>query len=162
MLKKTITYPGFENDELVDKTKDIYFDIDIVSAARLMASGFEQNLSKIQEEAKKIEQDVALNKISETEGTLMLVEKFGDIFNPFFAVAYNERRGDDLVNKDENGEPLYKKFMQTKGYTVLLIELMQNPDEVINIIEGSMPKNFQNNPQYQAALKVARAESLNF
>lgn len=158
MLKKTVTYPGFEGDEIVDKKKDIYFDIDIISTARLMASGFEKNLDEIQNEAKSIENEIKNGQINENEGNLKLLDKFSDIFTPFLAAAYNERRGDDLVNKDEDGTPLYKKFMMTKAYTSLLVDLLQDPDAVIKLIEGSMPKNFQNNPQYQAALKAARAE----
>ena len=117
MLKKTVTYPGFEGDELVDKKKDIYFDIDIISAAKLMGSGFEKKLSSVQTRAQEIENAVKTKTMDENEGNVQLLEMFSDIFEPFFEVAYNERRGDDLVNKDEDGTPLFKKFMSTKGYT---------------------------------------------
>ena len=159
MLKKTVTYPGFEGDELVDKKKDIYFDIDIISAAKLMGSGFEKKLSSVQTRAQEIENAVKTKTMDENEGNIQLLEMFSDIFEPFFEVAYNERRGDDLVNKDEDGAPLFKKFMNTKGYTALLIDLVQDPDAVAKLIEGAMPKNFQNNPQYQAALKAVHAQA---
>lgn len=159
MLKKTVTYPGFEGDELVDKKKDIYFDIDIISAAKLMGSGFEKKLSSVQTRAQEIENAVKAKTMDENEGNVQLLEMFSDIFEPFFEVTYNERRGDDLVNKDEDGTPLFKKFMNTKGYTALLIDLVQDPDAVAKLIEGAMPKNFKNNPQYQAALKAVQAQA---
>lgn len=159
MLKKTVTYPGFKGDEIVDKTKDIYFDVDIISAAKLMASGFEKKLASIQTRAQEIENAVKAKTLDENEGNMQLLELFSDIFEPFFEVAYNERRGDDLVNKDEDGTPLFKKFMNTKGYTALLIDLVQDPDAVAKLVEGAMPKNFQSNPQYQAALKAAQAQA---
>lgn len=159
MIKKTITYPGFEGDELVtNKKKDIYFDMDILTAAKLMKSGFENGINDAQVKVKEIEKEVNDNTISETAGNIKVLELFSNMLEPLLAAAYNERRGDELVNKDENGEPLYKEFMRTKAYSMLLLDLLQHPETITAIIQGSIPKNIQDNPQYQAALEATKSD----
>lgn len=121
MLKKNITYPDYDGHE---RTEEYHFNLDegeIMEMELSISGGF----SKMVEKAINEERHPELFKI----------------FKEMVLKSYGEKSGDGkyFLKEDENGRSLARKFMQTKAYSVLMMELTNDAKAAAEFVNGIMP-----------------------
>lgn len=117
MLKKTITYTDYDNNE---RTEDFYFNLS-------KAEVIEMQLS----EAGGLDQQI--QKLISTQDTKKIV----DIFKKLILKAYGEKSPDGkrFIKSPE----LSEAFSQTEAYTELFVELSTNADAAADFFNSIVP-----------------------
>lgn len=130
MLKKTITYTNFNDEEV---SEDFYFHLSKAELIELEMS-HKGGLSE------------ALKKIIESEDGKGIIEEFKKII----LGAYGKRSDDGrLFTKTQE---LREEFESTEAYSALFMELVTNTDSAIEFVNGVIPKGMA-----EEAAKVAEA-----
>lgn len=121
MLKKVIKYTDYNG---VEREEPFYFNL---SKAEIM----EMEMSTVGGLAEMIEKIVA------AQDTPTLVKIFKDLI----LKAYGEKSADGrgFLKMDENGHPLCNKFVQSKAYSVLFMELATNAEAASAFVNGIVP-----------------------
>lgn len=123
MLKKTISYTDYEGH---DRKEEYYFNLDegeIMEMELSISGGFSKMVEKIIAE----EQHPELFKI----------------FKDMVLKSYGEKSGDGkyFMKEDEDGRSLARKFMQTKAYSALMMELTHNARAAVEFVNGIIPSD---------------------
>jgi hypothetical protein len=127
MLKKTITYEDYLGNK---RTEDFYFNLS------------KQELSDMQmsvEGGLNVQLEKMMNAVNKKE-----------IYNTFVGVvlkAYGELSPDGRyhLKEDDEGHKLYKRFMQSPAYDVLMDEICQSQATIAEFCNGILPKGFNQN-----------------
>ena len=121
MLKKTITFEDYNG---VKRTEDFYFNLskaEVVEMEMSTSGGLAemiQNIVKAQDAPSIIK-----------------------IFKDLILKSYGEKSldGKRFIKFDENGNPLYRKFMETEAFSELFMELATDADAGAKFVNGIMP-----------------------
>lgn len=121
MLKKKITYQDYDGHE---RNEEYYFNLDegeIMEMELSVSGGFSTMVEKIVSEERHPE--------------------LFKIFKDMVLKSYGEKSGDGkyFMKEDENGCSLARKFMQTKAYSALMVELTHDAKAAIEFVNGIMP-----------------------
>lgn len=134
MLKKTITYKDFNNNE---RTEDFYFNL---TKAEIM----EMELGVSGGMAEMIQRIVASQDSPE------IVK----IFKELVLKAYGVKSPDGKrFMKRENGRLLADDFAETEAYSQLFMELATNADAAAKFVNGIMPADLDTSAVSPASLK---------
>ena len=133
MLKKTITFEDYNG---VKRTEDFYFNLskaEVVEMEMSTSGGLAEMIQNIV----KAEDSAAIIKI----------------FKDLILKAYGEKSldGKRFVKTDENGNPLYRKFMETEAFSELFMELATDAEAGANFVNGIMPAEAVNKAQLPQA-----------
>jgi len=118
MLKKTIKYTDFNNNE---RTEDFYFNLskaEVMEMEMRVSGGMSEFLKKIVAEQNS--------------------EKIVDMFKDIIMKSYGEKSLDGkrfIKNKE-----LVDAFTQTEAYSELFMELATDADAASNFIKGIIPQ----------------------
>ena len=118
MLKKTITYKDFDDNE---RTEDFYFNITKAEAIEFRFSevgGLEKLIEKV------------VNEKDE--------KKTIEIFKDFILRSYGEKSPDG--KRFIKSKELTDAFVQTNAYSILFTELATNDDEAVAFVNGIIPQ----------------------
>lgn len=121
MLKKTITYMNFNDEEVVE---DFYFNLNKAEIAEMELS-YLGGLSGY------------LTNIVKSEDGAAIIAAFKDIIGK----SYGQR--------SEDGRHFYKskeltqQFMQSNAYAELFMELVTNAEAAANFVQGVVPKDLK-------------------
>jgi len=117
MLKKTISYTDFDNNE---RTETFYFNLTQAEIAEMELSTKGGLAAKI-------------NGIIEAQDNETIIKLFKEIIGK----AYGEKSPDGkyFVKNDQ----LRESFMQTQAYSNLFMELATNPEAAATFINGIVP-----------------------
>lgn len=123
MLKKTITFEDFFGDT---RTEDFFFNISKAEMVKLELSedgGLEAKLSRL---------------VQKRDVPAMMEE-----FDRIIGIAYGEVSPDGkrFIKTDENGKRLFDSFKETDAYSVLFLEMFNDPDAFPNFLHGIIPKD---------------------
>lgn len=133
MLKKTITYTDFNNQE---RKEDFYFNL---SDAELM----EMELSEKGGYAEMIERLIA----EQDQPNIV------KIFKELILKSYGKKSPDGRsFDKDER---YTREFVGTNAYSKLFMELATNTDAAIAFVNGVMPANLVEQAKQQGKLPMA-------
>ena len=132
MLKKTVTYTDYNG---VETTEDLYFNL---SQAELidMEINYEGGLA------------AGIQKAVETQDTHTVMKIFKDLIVKSYGVKSPD--GKRFIKSED----VVKAFTESEAYSVLFIELLQNPnaaEEFINGITPNLPQGAQKLPTYKPA-----------
>ena len=121
MLKKPITYSGFDGEEY---TEDFYFNMTKSELTELHLStegGLDQMLTKI---------------INAKD-----VPGLSKFFKKIIAMSYGEKSADGkrFMKTDDAGRPLFDRFQQTNAYDNLFMELLTDDKAAADFINKIMP-----------------------
>lgn len=134
MLKKTITYKDFNNNE---RTEDFYFNL---TKAEIM----EMELGVSGGMAEMIQRIVASQDSPE------IVK----IFKELVLKAYGVKSPDGKrFMKRENGRLLADDFAETEAYSQLFMELATNADAAAKFVNGIMPADLDTSAVSPTSLK---------
>ena len=133
MLKKTITFEDYNG---VKRTEDFYFNLskaEVVEMEMSTSGGLAEMIQNIV----KAEDSAAIIKI----------------FKDLILKAYGEKSldGKRFVKMDENGNPLYRKFMETEAFSELFMELATDAEAGAKFVNGIMPAEEVNKAQLPQA-----------
>ena len=124
MLKKTITYKGFDGEE---RTRDFYFHMNQVEFAKLNGE-FPGGLQKYSQQVIEDKDDDAVLRLVDT-----LVSR-----------SYGKFDDDDEFTKiGRDGRPLFEKFVNLDAYDQLIIELISNENNLPAFLKGILPTDLQ-------------------
>ena len=150
MVKKTITYRGFDDSE---RTKDFYFSMNQTEFGLLnnrIPGGLENYLKTIQEN-----NDSA---------------KLLDLLVLFITESYGERSadGESFFKKDSEGRKLGEVFLQSNACDKMIAELLNEPNEkgILTFLVGILPADIRSNVQesvkkaYEEEEKKQKAEPI--
>lgn len=110
-------------------------------------------------------------QLSEVGGLKQMIEKMieeqdnvrlASYFKDLLLKSYGEKSldGRSFVKMDENGKPLYIKFMQTEAYSEIYTWLLTGEKAVIEFIDGIIPKDDEKGDDRNlVAIEKARAEA---
>lgn len=117
MLKKTITYVDYDDNE---RTEDFYFNLskaELIMLESSVAGGMKQRLEKI----------------VQTQDSVEIMEVFRDLIHR----AYGEKSPDGkrFIKSDE----LSIAFEQTEAYSELIMEIMADAGKASAFINGIIP-----------------------
>lgn len=119
MLRKTITYVDFDDRE---RTEDFYFNLKHDELV-------EMNLSHTGGMAKMIQ------KIVEAEDTKAIFAMFKDLVMRSYGIKSDDGRR--FIKSDE----LSQGFVETEAFSVLIVEILQDPDKAITFLKGILPQS---------------------
>lgn len=121
MLKKTMTYTDFNG---VERTEDFWFNLNKAELME-MELGIDGGLTEM------------VRKIIATRDVPALAK----IFKELLLKAYGEKSpdGKHFWKEDEQGHPLYPKFVQTQAYSDLYMELATDDKKAADFINGIIP-----------------------
>lgn len=121
MLRKVIKYTDYNG---VDREEPFYFNL---SKAEIM----EMEMSTVGGFAEMVQ------KIVDAQDIPTLIKVFKDLI----LKAYGEKSADGkgFLKLDEEGRPLSRKFVQSKAYSVLFMELSTNTEAATAFINGIVP-----------------------
>ena len=133
MLKKTITFEDYNG---VKRTEDFYFNLskaEVVEMEMSTSGGLAEMIQNIV----KAEDSAAIIKI----------------FKDLILKAYGEKSldGKRFVKTDENGNPLYRKFMETEAVSELCMELATDAEAGGKVVNGIRPAEAVNKAQLPQA-----------
>jgi hypothetical protein len=117
MLKKTITYEDFNENQ---RTEDFYFNLskaEILEMEMGVSGGMTQMLNKI---------------VAEQDG-----KKIIEVFKEIISKAYGEKSPDG--KRFIKSEELFVAFSQTEAYSQLFMELATDTDAASEFINGIIP-----------------------
>lgn len=117
MLKKSITYTDYNG---VERTEDFYFNINKAELVELEL-GTEGGITQ------------KINRLSQTLNGPEIMKLFKDII--MLAVCDKSLDGRRLIKNKEISEG----FTQTEAYSVLLMELISDPDKASDFIKAVLP-----------------------
>lgn len=133
MLKKTITYTDFNDEEV---SEDFFFHLsqaEIVELEVSHADGF----------------TVALQRIVDAEDNASLVKEFQQII----LKSYGQRSVDG--KRFIKNEAVREEFKSTAAYSALFMELVTNTDSASEFINGILPKGMAEEAARITALQAA-------
>ena len=117
MLKKSISYTDYNG---VERTEDFYFNINKAELMELEL-GTEGGITQ------------KINRLSQTLNGPEIMKLFKDIIT--LAVCDKSPDGRRLIkNKD-----VAEGFLQTEAYSILLMELISDPDKAADFIKAILP-----------------------
>ena len=121
MLKKNIVYKDYDGKE---RNEDHYFNLDegeIMEMEMSVSGGFSTMVEKI------------INEQNEPE--------LFKVFKDFVVKSYGEKSGDGkyFLKEDDNGRPLVRKFLQSKAYSALMLELTHDGKAASDFISSLIP-----------------------
>lgn len=134
MLKKTITYKDFNDEEA---SEDFFFHLSKAELIELEMS-HDEGLSE------------ALKKIIDAKDSKSIIAEFKNII----LTSYG-KRSDDGKRFIKN-EALRDEFQSTEAYSVLFMELVTDTNAAIEFINGIVPKDLA-----EEAARVAQATNAN-
>lgn len=117
MLKKTITYTDYNNNE---RKEDFYFNLNKAEIMRMEMSTRGGLAERI-------------NRIVAAQDTPAIIEVFEDLIQKSYGVKDADGRG--FVKKKEDLEA----FMATEAYSELFMELATNADAAAEFVNGIVP-----------------------
>ncbi len=129
MLKKTITFENFEGDQL---SRDYYFSLTKAQILRMNLQNMvldengEPDVNSFKEQ---------LEAIIKSKSGRVIIDTFEDII----AKAYGERDPDGITF--HRSEELSRRFMNTKAYDALFVELVTDAKAAAEFVNGIMPQN---------------------
>lgn len=145
MLVKEIKYTDYNG---VDRKEPFYFNLtkaEIMEMEMSTVGGFSEMVKKI----------IAAQDVP----TLI------KIFKDLILKAYGEKTADGrgFIKLDEEGRPLYNKFVQTEAYSELFMELATDAEAATAFINGIVPSEVAKEASKQAKLadNVSTLESKN-
>lgn len=117
MLKKTITYVDFDENE---RTEDFYFNLTKAEVAEMEMST-EGGMSNM------------LQKIVASKDAKRIIESFKDLI----LKSYGEKSPDG--KRFVKNQELRDSFAQTEAYSLLFMELATNPTAASDFVNGIIP-----------------------
>lgn len=130
MLKKPITYTDYNG---VERTEDFYFNL---SKAEIM----EMELSEEGGFAERIK------KIISSKDTVQIVK----IFKEIILKAYGEKSADG--KRFKKSKEMREDFEQTEAYSILFMELAQDPDAAADFVNQLVPADLAEKAKAQNAI----------
>lgn len=129
MLKKTIKFVDYNG---VQREEDFYFNLskaEVVEMEMSTSGGLAEMIQNIV----KAEDSAAIIKI----------------FKDLILKSYGEKTldGKRFVKVDPDGNPLYRKFMETEAFSELFMELATDADAGAKFVNGIMPADVANKAQ---------------
>ena len=123
MFKETVTWEDFDG---VERTEDFYFHLskaELVDMETSVEGGMVKLLEKIIAEQNK--------------------QKILEYVKKFITMAYGEKSPDGrrFMKEDENGRPLYKKFIETEAYSILFMKYAKDDSSFASFINGIVPSD---------------------
>lgn len=131
MLKETIQFEDFDG---VNRTKNVYFNLDIVEVIDLQ--DLQNEFMGIQRD---IFQDAAPDRVLEPEETRRVVNLVKQLMELAYGVQVLED-GDLTFDKTPSR---WKHFTQTAAYSALLLALFQQPDRAVRFMTEIFPKELR-------------------
>ena len=121
MFTKTITYKDYDDKE---RTEVHHFNLDegeIMEMEMSVSGGFSNMIERI------------INEQNEPE--------LFRIFKEFVVKSYGEKSGDGkyFLKEDDNGRPLVRKFLQSKAYSALMMELTHDGEAAAKFVNSLIP-----------------------
>lgn len=126
MLKKTITFVDYDNNERVEEH---YFNLSNAELTEIELS-FVGGLSK------------EVKKIMASENPKEIIKIFKDIILMAYGIKSDDGRR--FIKSQE----LRDSFSQTEAYSTLFMELATNSESAINFIKGIVPSNIPDIPEH--------------
>lgn len=117
MLKKTITYTDYNG---ITRTEDFYFNLSKVELTEMQMTT-EGGL------------DVMLTNISNSKDSKAIFQ----VFKKIIMKAYGEKTPDG--KRFMKSEDISAGFEQTEAYSILIMELLQDPEKMTKFIESLLP-----------------------
>lgn len=117
MLKKTITYTDYNG---ITRTEDFYFNLSKVELTEMQMTT-EGGL------------DVMLTNISNSKDSKAIFQ----VFKKIIMKAYGEKTPDG--KRFMKSEDISAGFEQTEAYSILVMELLQDPEKMTKFIESLLP-----------------------
>lgn len=133
MLKKTITYTDYNDEE---RTEDFYFNIskaEIVMMENSVIGGMKQRLEKIVQSKDNVE----------------IMQVFKDLIHR----SYGEKSADG--KRFIKSEELVTAFEQTEAYSELVLELLSDADKAADFVNHIFPKGILEEAAKQAKAPIA-------
>lgn len=118
MIKKTVTYKGFDN---VERTEDFYFHLskaEILKMEMSVQGGFTARLNRI----------IASNDIP------AIANEFEDLLRKSYGI-----KCDDGKRFDKNPKH-YEEFSQTEAYSIIWTELFTDEEKAAEFVKGIIPE----------------------
>lgn len=134
MLKKTITYTDYDD---IERTETFYFNLS------------EAELTKMQLEVPG-GLDGMLQKMIDTKDVPGVTKVFDEIIKR----AYGEKSPDGKYFRKSN--EISENFMSTEAYSVLYMELLSNPNELANFINGLLPARIRAEVEKETKARLAQ------
>lgn len=123
MLKKTITFKDYDNNE---RTEDHYFNMNSAEVIKWLTTTGEYTLDK-----------VIIRLSQERNG-----KKIMEIFDGLIKLAYGKKSLDG--RKFEKSDEIYNDFYQTEAYSKLFVELVTDAKKAADFINGIIPEELAN------------------
>lgn len=117
MLKKTITYRGYNDEEY---TEDFYFNLsraELVMMESSVAGGMRSYYERI----------------VQAKDTVAVMECFRDLIH----MSYGEKSPDG--KRFVKSEELFKAFEQSEAYSELVMDLLSDAGKALDFVNGIMP-----------------------
>ena len=122
MVKKTLTYPNYEGEEV---TKDCYFNLSKMEFRELdrkIPGGLQNMIDRIR---------------TEKDADRML-----DLLSVLILASYGEKTDEGkFVKEDRDGRKLSSYFKVSEAWDVLFLRLVGNEDELTDFLTGIVPKD---------------------
>ena len=122
MVKKTLTYPDYDGEEV---TKDCYF-----------------NLSKM--EFRELDRKIpgGLQNMIDRIRTEKDTDRMLDLLSVLILASYGEKTDEGkFVKEDLDGRKLCSYFKVSEAWDVLFLRLLGNEDELTDFLTGIVPKD---------------------
>lgn len=138
MYKKTITYPNFDGEEIIE---DLFFNLtktEISKSNYSLAGGIEALLRKMVNEKN--------------------VQTISELFTEFIGRSYGIKSEDGKFFR--KSPEIRADFENSAAYDALYMELLSSPDEAIAFLKGVLPSELtdgiENNEEYKALIAKAK------
>lgn len=148
MLIKPITYTNFEGETV---TTTAYFDLDSLEIMDLLASGFQNKLTRISE----------LSTKSITPTNPEYAAALRDILYAMLDKAYGKREGENFVKSIEVKNPdgsvktvtAFSTWRNSLPCRTLIDNLVKSYDETAEFIQSIFPQDLMHREEVQNAIK---------
>lgn len=131
MLKKTVTYVDFNDNE---RTETLYFHLtqtELVEMAMEMPDGVSDAVGT---DPSKVDEGAAA-KLMDTLGGKGILDFIKKLLLKSYGVKSEDGR------RFEKSEELSKEFSQTLAFDAIIMELMSNEEAATNFVMAVIPKN---------------------
>ncbi len=135
MLAKKITYTNFNGEEV---TETFYFNLTRAEVSEMQVNhpgGYSEYLERI----------------VESKDTKEIV----DAFTTFILDSYGEKSDDGRFF--DKSEEMKKRFHTSEAYSVLLMEMLEDPDKAANFITSILPESNLSEDQKKELVEKTRA-----
>lgn len=122
MLKKTVTYTDFNDEEV---TEDLYFHLSAAELIELEMSMGDGGLKSAME-----------NMIAAEDGATIIRE-----FKRILMMAYGRKSGDG--RRFEKSDELRQRFESSQAYSALFMELITDTGAMVEFVNGMVPKDLE-------------------